>query len=138
MPVEEDGATVTEPIERLTVLDKHVRARVETAMATQATPSVAAHSLTTAADAMRDEEVERTRLFIRMGWGISVASIGVVPILPAPLATLIAMVTAMLVGIVVSIGFHQRFADPRNYTERAMMKLAVMCIINGNVAVLYF
>src|SRR5260221_1080321 len=133
MPVEEDGATVPDQIEPLTVLDKPVRAP-----ATLATPSVAAHSLTTAADAMRDEEVERTRLFIRMGWGISIASIGAVPILPAPVATHIAMVTAMLVGIVVSIGFHQRFADPRNYTESALIKLAVMCIINANVAVLYF
>ena len=97
-----------------------------------------AQSLTTAADAMRDEEVERTRLFIRMGWGISVASIGVVPILPAPLVTQIAMVAAMVLGIVVSFGFHQRFADPAKYTESALVTLAVMCIVNAHVAVLYF
>src|SRR5687767_6581944 len=54
-------------------------------------------SLTTAADALHDEEVERTRLFIRMGWGISAGAIGTVPLLPAPLATQIAMVAAMLV-----------------------------------------
>jgi serine/threonine-protein kinase len=141
MPEGEDGSTVPDPIERPTVIDKPVSAssvkpkRAE--MTTLATPSMAP-SLTTAADAMRDEEVERTRLFIRMGWGISVASIGVVPILPAPLAMQIAMVTAMLVGIVVSIGFHNRFADPRNYTDSALIKLAMMCIVNATIAVLYF
>src|SRR5258706_5834762 len=133
MPVEEDGATVPDQIEPLTVLDKPVRAP-----ATLATPSVAAHSLTTAADAMRDEEVERTRLFIRMGWGISAASIGVVPILAAPVATQIAMVAAMVIGMVVSFGYHQQFADPAKYTERALVRLAVMCIVNAHVAVLYF
>ena len=32
-------------------------------------------SLTTAADALRDEEVERTRGFIRIGWAIAVGAI---------------------------------------------------------------
>src|SRR5262245_6726609 len=69
-------------------------------------------TLTTAAEALHDEEIERTRLFIRLGWGISVGAIAVVPLLPAPRAMQIAMVAAMVLGIVVSIGFHQRFADP--------------------------
>ena len=44
-------------------------------------PSVAPGSpFTTAADALRDEEVERTRLFIRMGWLLSVIAMGDVPV----------------------------------------------------------
>src|SRR4051812_2518558 len=41
-------------------------------------------SLTTAAGAMRNEEVERTRLFIRMGWLLSVAAMATVPFVDAP------------------------------------------------------
>src|SRR5689334_13167201 len=40
------------------------------------TPSL---SLTSAVDALRDEEIERTRLFIVLGWVLSVIAIGTVP-----------------------------------------------------------
>ena len=94
--------------------------------------------LTTAADAMRDEEIHRTRLFIRMGWAISVASIASVPLLHAPRAMSVAFVAALALGIVVSGWFHRAFADPARYTERALIVLAVMCLVNAHVAVLYY
>jgi len=95
-------------------------------------------SLTTAADAMHDEEIDRTRLFIRMGWAISVAAIATTPLLGAPRAMNILFVAALLIGIVVSGWCHRAFADPRRYTERAMVILAVMCLVNAHVAVLYY
>ncbi|MEO7734660.1 MAG: serine/threonine-protein kinase [Kofleriaceae bacterium] len=95
-------------------------------------------ALTTAADAMRDEEIHRTRLFIRMGWAISVASIASVPLLHAPRAMSIAFVAALALGIVVSGWFHRAFADPARYTERSLVVLAVMCLVNAHVAVLYY
>ncbi|MBL0215032.1 MAG: serine/threonine protein kinase [Myxococcales bacterium] len=94
--------------------------------------------MTTAADAMRDEEIERTRLFIRMGWAISVVSIGTVPFLNAPRVMSIAFIAAMLIGIGVSLVFHQRFADPAKYTENSLLGLSVMCVVNAHVAVAYF
>jgi len=95
-------------------------------------------ALTTAADAMRDEELDRTRLFIRMGWAISFASIGSVPLLHAPRAMSIVFVAALALGILVSAWFHRAFADPARYTERALVILAVMCLVNSHVAVLYY
>ncbi len=95
-------------------------------------------SLTTAADALHDEEVERTRLFIRMGWGISVGAIGTVFLLPAPLITQVAMIAAMVLGMVVSFGYHQRFGKPGVYNTDALLRLSVMSIINAHVAVLYY
>jgi len=92
----------------------------------------------TAVDAMRDEEIERTRLFIRMGWAISVVTIASVPLLHAPRAMNIAFVAAMALGIAVSAWFHHAFGDPRRYTGRAMFVLAVMCLVNAHVAVLYY
>src|SRR5262249_33489810 len=101
-------------------------------------PGTASLSLTTAADALRDEEVERTRKFIVGGWGISIATIATVPVLPSPLPLRIAMVTAMVAGIVGSSFFYRAFADPRRYTESALVKLAMMCILNAQVALLYY
>jgi len=93
---------------------------------------------TTAADAMHAEEIDRTRLFIRLGWAISAVTLASVPMLHAPRAITIAFVSAMSLGIVVSAGFHRAFADPRRYTPRALLALAVMCLVNAHVAVLYY
>jgi serine/threonine-protein kinase len=100
--------------------------------------SLTSSTLTTAADAMRDEEITRTRLFIRMGWVISVATIGVVPFLPAPRVMDAALIGALVLGMIVSFYFHQTFAKPGGYTERGMETLAIVAVFNSNVAVLYF
>ena len=95
-------------------------------------------SLTTAVDALRDEEVARTRLFIRMGWAISIGAIAIVPLLGGPYPMKVAFVVVLVFGMIASFFFHQRFADPAKYTDRALEMLAVMCVINGNVVVLYY
>ncbi len=123
-----------------TVVDRPRPAEPEpvATMAAASQPGGASLSLTTAADALRDEEVERTRKFIVGGWGISIATIATVPVLPSPLPLQIAMVTAMVAGIVGSSFFYRAFADPRRYTESALVKLAMMCILNAQVALLYY
>ncbi|HSS00671.1 MAG TPA: hypothetical protein VLM79_26610, partial [Kofleriaceae bacterium] len=114
-------------------------AEAMTSVATVVADRATSHgSLTTAADAMRNEEVERTRLFIRMGWAISVATIATVPLLHAPRAMSIAFVAAMSFGIIVSAWYHRAFTDPERYTERALVLLAVVCLVNAHVAVLYY
>ncbi len=112
-------------------------AHASTPSLTRGTP-VPSTMMTTAADAMRDEEIERTRLFIRMGWAISVVSIGTVPFLAAPRPMAVAFISAMALGIVVSVVFHQRFADPQKYTGQALLELSVMSVVNAHVAVLFF
>ncbi len=101
-------------------------------------PPASTMSNTTAVAAMRDEEVERTRLFIRMGWVLSVGIIAMVPIVQAPFAISAALVAGLVVGMVVSFVLHQRFADPQRYTERALLVLAVICCINGHIGVMYY
>ena len=95
-------------------------------------------AVVTAIDAMRDEEIARTRLFIRMGWLLSVVAIGTVFVVDAPRALAIVFVAGLVIGMVVSFGYHRAFAEPRNYTERALMRLAVICIVNGHLAVLLY
>jgi hypothetical protein len=92
----------------------------------------------TAVDALRAEEIERTRLFIRMGWLLSVMAIGTVFVVDAPRAISIVFVAGLVIGIIVSAGYHRAFAEPRNYTERALVGLAVVCTINGQLAVLLY
>jgi serine/threonine-protein kinase len=92
----------------------------------------------TAADALHAEEIDRTRLFIRMGWLISLATIASVPLLHAPRAMSALFIAAMVTGIVVSSWFHRAFADPTRYTARALLILAEMCLVNAHVAVLYY
>ncbi|HEV7556316.1 MAG TPA: hypothetical protein VGO00_12700, partial [Kofleriaceae bacterium] len=95
-------------------------------------------SLTTAADAMRDEEVRRTRQFITMGWLVSIAAIITVPFLDASRGMNIAFVAALVWGIVMSTYFYHRFKDPRRYDSTQLLRLAVLCLINAHVAILYY
>jgi eukaryotic-like serine/threonine-protein kinase len=103
-----------------------------------ATPQTRSMSLTSAADAMRNEEIERTRVFIVMGWVLSIAAIGTVPFVEAPRVTATLFIGGLLIGIGVSIVLYRRFADPANYTERALLGLAMMCVVNGHISVLFY
>ena len=94
--------------------------------------------LGTAVDAMRDEEIARTRLFIRMGWLLSLVAMGTVLVVDAPRALAIIFVAGLVIGMIVSFRLHRAFADPRNYTERALVALAMICIVNGHLAVLLY
>jgi serine/threonine-protein kinase len=100
--------------------------------------TVASTAPGTAIDAMRAEEIERTRLFIRMGWLLSVFAIATVFVIDAPRAIAGLFITGLVIGMAVSYPYHRAFADPRNYTERALMILAVICTVNGHLAVLLY
>ena len=92
----------------------------------------------TPADALRDEEIERTRFFIRMGWMISVIVVATMPFVDAPRGLSIAFTIGLVLGGIISFGYHQAFADPERYTARALAGLTVMSVINGHFGVLYF
>src|ERR1043165_9499381 len=79
-----------------------------------AAANLPSQSLTSAGDALRNEEIERTRLFIVMGWVISVAAIGTVPFVDAPRFTATLFIAGLLVGIAVSIELQRPVAHPKN------------------------
>ena len=146
------------PEEEGTVVDQHSHAEESTTGATMPLPSDATHepaslariaageprsilpsgSLTSAAAAMRNEEIERTRVLIASGWVISAIAGGTVPFVDAPRAMAITFVAGLVIGIVVSAVLFRRFADPQKYTERALLGLALVCTINGHIAVLFY
>jgi eukaryotic-like serine/threonine-protein kinase len=94
--------------------------------------------ITTAADAMRDEEVHRTRVFIRLGWIASIGGLSTIPVVRGDPHVTIAFAAALVLGMIVSFGFHQAFADPRRYSSRSILVLGVMSVINTHVAIFYF
>ncbi|HEX7702417.1 MAG TPA: protein kinase [Kofleriaceae bacterium] len=95
-------------------------------------------SITTAADAMLDEEVHRTRVFIRLGWAASIAGLSAIPLVHGEPHVEVAVVAALILGMVVSFGYHQTFRDPRRYTSRAVFVLGVMTTFNTHVVILFF
>ena len=95
-------------------------------------------TVNTVADVMHAEEVRRTRQFIVIGWVISIAAIGAVPFLDAPRYMSIAMVGALVWGIVMSSYFYRRFADPSKYSENQMIVLGALATINTHVAIFFF
>lgn len=102
------------------------------------TPLPVSVAITTAAEALENEEVERTRVFIRMGWLASLAGLGAVPFVESTRPMVIVFVTALVIGIIVSFGFHQAFKDPTKFGPRSMWGLGVMSVINACIAVLFF
>lgn len=102
------------------------------------TPVPVSVAITTAAEALATEEVERTRVFIRMGWLASAAGLGAVPFVESTRPMVVVFVTALVIGLVVSFGFHQAFRDPARFTPRSMWVLGVMSVINACIAVLFF
>jgi serine/threonine-protein kinase len=100
-------------------------------------PNSRSLALTTAADALRDEEVDRTRDFIRVGWLIAAGAIAATFALPGdPLlgrALALAIVgTALLSGLV----YHQ-LRDIAALRWFGMTALALACVGCGFLALLY-
>jgi len=130
-----EGDPATEVDGGATVVE---RPRTKTMNPTPATPVPVSVAITTAAEALENEEVARTRVFIRMGWLASLAGLGAVPFVESTPPMVAVFVTALAIGIVVSFGFHQAFRDPTKFGPRAMWILGVMSVINACIAVLFF
>jgi tRNA A-37 threonylcarbamoyl transferase component Bud32 len=102
------------------------------------TPPPSTGTITTAIEAMRGEEVERTRTFIKLGWLATFIGYSTLPFVESTRVITIAFVVALAIGVIVSIGFYIAFRDPQRYTPRALFVLGVMSTINTHVAILFF
>src|SRR3569833_522689 len=119
--MEDEGATVVDrpgPLPRA-VGEPVLQSRAGTPLPTTST-------IVTAADAMRDEEIHRTRVFIRIGWAASVAGMAAFPLLDGVPSVTAAYAAALVLGMLVSFGYHQAFRDPQRYTSRAIFVAGVI------------
>ena len=94
-------------------------------------------ALTTAADALRDEEIERTRGFIRIGWAIAVGAILAALALPGSPAIGRVLVIAIAATAGLSALVHHRLIKPSALRSPWMTLLALACAGCGVLAMLY-
>ncbi|MGE5183241.1 MAG: serine/threonine-protein kinase [Acidobacteriota bacterium] len=95
-------------------------------------------SITSAADALRDEEIARTRKLIAFGWPLCTFGILTVFFVRAPTAISAVFVTGLVIGMLAGVVMWRAFADPAKFTEGRLVVLAVIVVINGHLAVLFY
>src|ERR1043165_4580430 len=103
-----------------------------------ASPGTGSTSIASATDALRNEEVARSRLFILMGWGISVVALAALYFVNPPRVIAGLFVFGLVGGFVYSFFKYREFADPKNFTERSLIGLSIVAGFNGHLGVLVF
>ena len=93
--------------------------------------------VTTAAEALRDEEVDRTRDFIQLGWLIAIGSIGAAFGLPGDPELRRVLVIAVAATALGSVLVHRRLRSTAALRSPMMVMLAVACVGCGELALLY-
>ncbi len=93
--------------------------------------------LTTAADALRDEEVERTRGFIRVGWLVAGLAIAAIFALPGDPRLSRILVGAITVTALLSVLTFWRLRDAAGLRSPLMTGLALAGATCGTLATLY-
>ncbi|MEO6772911.1 MAG: serine/threonine-protein kinase [Kofleriaceae bacterium] len=94
-------------------------------------------AITTAADALRDEEVLRSRGFIRLGWPIALAAIVATFALPGERTLALALCAALATTALISLGAYRSLHDASALRSATMSLLATACVACGTLAILY-
>ncbi len=92
-------------------------------------------TLTTAASAMHSEEVSRTRVFVQIGWLVTVCVVLATLVLPGNTQIRNALLATLGVGVLGSITAYRSLDD--RYEPRMMAVLAVVAVIAGQLGILY-
>ena len=87
---------------------------------------------------LRDEEVRAARTLIRMGRWLGLASILPVPWFGGQLVVGIVFTTAVIAAVVVGLVIERRIRRPERYTEDAMLTMALLVVVAGLAAMLYY
>jgi serine/threonine-protein kinase len=94
-------------------------------------------TLTTAVDALRGEEVERTRAFLRMGWLVGVAVAVATIAVPGDPSLRNALLATLAVTVLGTLWAYRQLDDRLNYQPRIMHVVAFASIVCGQLGVLY-
>jgi eukaryotic-like serine/threonine-protein kinase len=93
--------------------------------------------LVSPADALRVEEVRRTRAFLRVGWMIAVGVAIALPIVPGDRRIALALLAALGIGVLGSVRMYDHLRDPARYRPARMNLLALAGIVCGQLGILY-
>jgi eukaryotic-like serine/threonine-protein kinase len=93
--------------------------------------------LASPADALRVEEVRRTRAFLRAGWMVALGVAVALPIVPGDRRIAWALVAALAVAVTGSAWMYHQLRDPARYRPARMNLLALAGIVCGQLGILY-
>lgn len=94
-------------------------------------------TMTTSADALHDEEVERTRGFLRIGWMVAVAVVAMVLLTPGNRLIAQALIALVGLGVAASAYLFYELRDTSKYKQSKLTALALLCVVCGHLGVLY-
>jgi len=101
------------------------------------TPGKPTALLASPADALRVEEVRRTRAFLRVGWMIAVGVAVALPILPGDRRIALGLFVALVTGVIGSVWMYDQLRDPARYRPARMNLLALAGVVCGQLGILY-
>ena len=101
------------------------------------TTTTRATLLASPADALRVEEVRRTRALLRVSWLIAVGAVVALPIVPGDRRIAQALLAALVISAIASGWMHHRLRDPASYRPARMNLLALAGIVCGQLGILY-
>jgi len=97
-----------------------------------------AHStMTSAADALRAEEVKRTRVLLRVGWIVGLVVATAVLSVPGERDIALALLATLAVGVLTSAWMYHVLRDPTRFRAPMMMTLALIAVGCGLLGVMY-
>jgi len=110
---------------------------VSTSISTSAGGRASRTTLTTASDALRNEEVERTRTFLRIGWVVAVGVVALTLLVPGNRQIATALLSILAVAVLGSIWLDTQLRDAARFDPAKMTALAFACVVCGQLGVLY-
>jgi len=94
-------------------------------------------TLTTSADALYDEEVGRTRVFLKVGWVVALGVVGMVFVTPGDRRIATALLALVGLGVISSAWLYHQLREPARFEQRKLSALAFLCVVAGQLGVLY-
>ncbi len=94
-------------------------------------------TLTSAADALRDEEIDRTRMFLRLGWVVAASAMLGVVIVPGDRRIALALLASLAVGVLGSVWLDRALGTAARTTVARLDVLAFAAITAGQLGTLY-
>ena len=88
-------------------------------------------------EALRAEEVRRTRELLRVGWLISVVVVVALALGPGDRRIAIALVATLAAGVAGSAWLYRELGDPARYDLRKLSLLAIAGVACGQLGILY-
>jgi serine/threonine-protein kinase len=94
-------------------------------------------TLTSAADALRDEEVERTRTFLRLGWIVAAGTVVAILVVPGDRRIASALIVSLVVAVLGSLWIYRELRTSARTNVLGLDALAFGAIVCGQLGILY-